>query len=322
MTWVLGVRAADSMVTSSPSHRAALKSRTSITPNPEPNAGRTGPKKGVQYTAAVPIDIRAEVVSNAALSSDYNVLALRAPAIARAVEPGQFVMVKATDGCDPLLRRPFSVFELLRDSIGAPFGISLLNKRIGVSTSRLYEAAPGQKISCFGPLGQPFRVADPPSDAWMVAGGVGLAPFLTLSRALAERGVAQTLFYGARTGGELFYLDRFRTLGVTLVTTTEDGSVGERGRISLPLERALEGRERDRPVTIYACGPEGMLAACARIAGRFNRPCYVSVERVMGCGMGGCYSCVIPMRSEGGRFHHVRACISGPVLPADRVIWD
>ncbi len=65
---------------------------------------------------------------------------------------------------------------------------------------------------------------------------------------------------------------------------------------------------------LYACGPEGMLAACARLAARFGRPCQVSVERVMGCGMGGCYSCVVPMRADDGRFHHVRSCLAGPVL--------
>jgi dihydroorotate dehydrogenase electron transfer subunit len=58
------------------------------------------------------------------------------------------------------------------------------------------------------------------------------------------------------------------------------------------------------------------------MAMRHDRPCQVSVERIMGCGMGGCYSCVVPMREEGGEFHHVRSCISGPVLAGDRIVWD
>jgi dihydroorotate dehydrogenase electron transfer subunit len=73
---------------------------------------------------------------------------------------------------------------------------------------------------------------------------------------------------------------------------------------------------------IYACGPEGMLAATAKTAARHQRPCQVSVERIMGCGLGGCYSCVVPMRADHGRTHHVRSCISGPVLPADQIVWD
>jgi dihydroorotate dehydrogenase electron transfer subunit len=269
-----------------------------------------------------PSDVAAQVIANTRLSGDYNVLALAAPAIAVVAAPGQFVMVKAGHGHDPLLRRPFSVFEVLRDSEGVATGISLLNKRIGVATGLLYDAQPGQRIACLGPLGRSFSIVDPPTAAWMIAGGVGLAPFAPLAEALMARGVRTTLFYGARRAAELFYLDAFRARGVELVLSTEDGSAGERGRIAAPLERQLAARNRSEPVMLYACGPEGMLAACAAVAGRFNRPCQVSVERVMGCGMGGCYSCVVPMKADHGRYHHVRSCIAGPVLPADQILWE
>lgn len=264
----------------------------------------------------------AEVISNTRLSDDYNVLALAAPEIAAAALPGQFVMVKAATGNDPLLRRPFSVFEVLRDHAGTPLGISLLSKRIGVSTRLLFDARAGQRVACLGPLGRPFSLVEPGTDAWMVAGGVGLAPFATLAEALTARGVRTTLFYGARSAAELFYLDFFRARGVSIVLTTEDGSLGERGRIIAPLDRRLADRDEASPVMLYACGPEGMLAATAKTAARYNRPCQVSVERIMGCGMGGCYSCVVPMRDEHGGAHHVRSCIAGPVLAADRIVWD
>src|SRR5205085_4533314 len=131
----------------------------------------------------------------------------------------------------------FSVFEVLRDPRGALKGISLLNKRIGPSTARLYVARAGDRIACLGPLGRPFVEVQPPTDAWMVAGGVGLAPFATLAETLGGRGVRTTLFYGARSASELFHLDFFRRLGIELVLTTEDGSAGERGRIVAPLDR-------------------------------------------------------------------------------------
>jgi len=277
---------------------------------------------GRQYTGAMPIDVPARVLANRRLSDDYNVLALAAPAIAAAAQPGQFVMLKAAAGVDPLLRRPFSVFEILRDSGGTPTAISVLSKRIGPSTRLIYEAEPGGVMACLGPLGRPFALVQPPSQAWMIAGGVGLAPFATLAEALAARGVTATLFYGARRGDELFYLDMFRALGVQVVLTTEDGSAGERGRVVAPLDRRLAALAPDVPLMLYACGPEAMLAATARVAARHGRPCQVSVERIMGCGLGGCYSCVIPMRDEDGAFHNVRSCLAGPVLPADRIRWD
>jgi dihydroorotate dehydrogenase electron transfer subunit len=279
-------------------------------------------ENSLQYTAPMPVDVSAEVIENRPLSDDYNVVALRAPAIAAAAEPGQFVMVKPGGSFDPLLRRPFSVFEILRDGSGAPQGLSILSKRIGPSTTMLYNARRGQRVECLGPLGRPFTVVAPPAEAWMVAGGVGLAPFATLAQALRERGVKSALFYGARRGEELFYLDFFRALEIELELTTEDGSLGERGRVVAPLDRRLAALPAAAPVMIYACGPEGMLAATARTAMKHGRPCQVSVERIMGCGLGGCYSCVVPIHNEGGGFHHVRSCLSGPVLAADRIVWD
>ncbi len=257
----------------------------------------------------MPFDVAATVIANTALSVDYNVLALEAPEIAAATFPGQFLMVKAGNGYDPLLRRPFSVFEILRDAGGKPTGVSILVKRIGISTRLLYDARVGEKIACLGPLGRPFTIVDTPEEAWMVAGGVGLAPFWTLAQSLAARGTRSTLFYGARRAEELFYLDFFRNLGVELVLTTEDGSAGEKGRVIAPLDRALSARNADHPVTIYACGPEGMLEATARTSARYGRRCEV-------------YSCVVPMKNDMGGYHHVRSCISGPVLDAAQVVWD
>jgi dihydroorotate dehydrogenase electron transfer subunit len=270
----------------------------------------------------MPTDVVASVIANHRLSPDFNVLSLAAPAVAAAASPGQFVMIRAGRGHDPLLRRPFSVFEVLRDRDGSPTGISLLNKRIGVSTGLLYAARPGEGVGCLGPLGRPFSIVDRPAEAWMVAGGVGLAPFATLAEALRGRGVTSVLFYGARRAAELFHLDVFRDLGVELVLTTEDGSLGEHGRILAPLERRLSAHLADTPVMVYACGPEAMLAATARAATAHGRACQVSVERIMGCGLGGCYSCVVPMRAEDGGYHHLRSCIAGPVLAGDQILWD
>ena len=70
------------------------------------------------------------------------------------------------------------------------------------------------------------------------------------------------------------------------------------------------------------CGPEPMLEAVAHVAARYKRPSQVSVERVMGCGMGGCYSCVIPVRDGQAAHHYVRSCIAGPVFRGDDIVWD
>jgi dihydroorotate dehydrogenase electron transfer subunit len=271
---------------------------------------------------AVPVDIDAEVLSNTRLSPDYNVLVLAVPQIAAAAQPGQFVMIRTAPGTDPLLRRPFSVFEILKDPDGTPCALSLLIKRIGPGTIRLYQAAVGERISCLGPLGTGFTFDPPPAEAWMVAGGVGLAPFAALTDTLQAASVPAVLYYGGRTVRDLFYLDWFSSRGVRLELTTEDGSLGERGRITAPLERHLSEASPSRPIGLYACGPEPMLKAVARLAAAHGRPVQVSTERIMGCGLGGCYSCVVRVRDGSEHGHFTRSCVSGPVFSGDAIIWE
>ena len=268
----------------------------------------------------MPLDVVAEVISNTHLSSEYNVVSLAAPEIATRTLPGQFVMVKAGDRLEPLLRRPFSVFEVLEKHAHV-VGISLLSKRIGPSTTLLFDAKPGDRIQCLGPLGRPFVPVAAPDEAWLVAGGVGLAPFATLAGTLRRRNITTRLYYGARRAGELFYLDTFEKMGVELVLATEDGSLGNHGRVTLPLERDLKARPANANVMLYACGPEPMLAAVAKLAAACGRPSQVSVERVMGCGLGGCYSCVIPIKTSEGKPHYVRSCLAGPVFRGGEIVW-
>ena len=267
------------------------------------------------------MDVDAVVLSNDRLSPEYNVVAVAAPEIARQSQPGQFVMVKRSLAADPLLRRPFSIFEVLRRADGRVAGLSLLNKTVGAVTRTLFAMEPGQHLQCLGPLGRPFSVTSPPGDAWMVAGGVGLAPFLTLTEALHARGTATTLFYGGRSDADLYYLDRFAKLGVRLALTTEDGSLGEQGLVTQPVERELAATPADQSVTLYACGPTGMMRAVAALAHTHHRPSQVSLEQMMGCGLGGCYSCVLPIRSSDESTHLVRSCLDGPVFASEQIVW-
>jgi dihydroorotate dehydrogenase electron transfer subunit len=270
----------------------------------------------------MPRDVDAEVIANTRLSDDYCVLSLAAPEIARLAQPGQFVMMKASPASDPLLRRPFSIFEILRDEDAAPVGISILNKRVGTGTRLLYQATPGTRIGCLGPLGTPFQPVPPPHEAWLVAGGVGLAPFSTLAEALLRIRTPTTLFYGARSGKDLHCVESFERLGLHIQLTTEDGSRGIQGYVTKALAGALERLPPGRAVKVYACGPTRMMRAVAELAAAHGRDCDVSLEQVMGCGLGGCYSCVVLARTPGERPHFVRSCLDGPVFDARRIVWD
>jgi dihydroorotate dehydrogenase electron transfer subunit len=268
------------------------------------------------------VDVRATVLANTHLSDDYHVIALEAPQLAAAAQPGQFVMVKTSSGIDPLLRRPFSFFEILKDDEGQPLGFSLLSKRVGTGTALLYEARPGDRLGCLGPLGRSFPVVAPPTEAWFVAGGVGLAPFAALSDTLREAGVKITLFYGARRAADLHCTEVFARPGISLVLATEDGSLGHRGFVTEAVGQALAARAPDVPLQVYACGPTAMMHATHRLAVTQRWPCDVSLEQVMGCGLGGCYSCVVRVREGEGPPHFVRSCLRGPVFDSRSIVWE
>jgi dihydroorotate dehydrogenase electron transfer subunit len=277
----------------------------------------------------MPVDVHAEVLSNTRLSADYNVLALAAPEIASQARPGQFVMIKTRSGLEPLLRRPFSVFQILRDAQGAPTGLTILNKRIGVGTGQLFDLAAGDRVDVLGPLGRPFTLVSPSTEAWLVAGGVGLAPFATMAETLRPLGVKTTLFYGARRAQDLYYADWFADRGVTVVTSTEDGSAGDRGFVTAPLARAfaalgqrLQAAETAPPVTLYVCGPTPMMRAVSDLAAQHGCDAEVSLEQTMGCGQGGCYSCVVRVREDGRAPHFVRSCVNGPVFRGRDIVWE
>jgi dihydroorotate dehydrogenase electron transfer subunit len=159
-------------------------------------------------------------------------------------------------------------------------------------------------------------------NAWMIAGGVGLAPFLTLAEALAARGTPSTLFYGARRATELYYVDQFERIGVRTILSTEDGSRGVQGLVTAPLNEAILALDAGEAVKLYVCGPTPMMRAVSEIAALHGQACDVSLEQVMGCGLGGCYSCVVLARGHGDAPHFVRSCLEGPVFDARSIVWE
>ena len=157
----------------------------------------------------MPVDVAAEVMANRRLSADYNVLALRGAGDRPRAEPGQFVMVKAGLGLRPAAAPAlFRVRRSFATAGDAYRPVAAEQTHRSIDRSRV-QREPGQRVACLGPLGRPFSLVDPPTEAWMVAGGVGLAPFVTLAESLRARGVGCTLFYGARRAEELFCLDLF-----------------------------------------------------------------------------------------------------------------
>ncbi|MBI3201748.1 MAG: dihydroorotate dehydrogenase electron transfer subunit [Myxococcales bacterium] len=220
--------------------------------------------------------------------------------------PGQFLMVRGAEWGDaPLLPRPMSYLS------GGPTP-SILVKVVGEGTTRMARAEPGEPFSLVGPLGVPWRAPSPGRRPVLVAGGVGVAPLLFLARGLVAAGTRPVAIYGGRTKKDL-PLDDDLALISDLHVTTEDGSRGQRGRVTDVLEALLA-----EDVEVFTCGPDRMMAAVADICARRDVPCEVSVETPMACGYGVCLGCPLPAAGGG----YIYACTEGPCIDARRIDWN
>ncbi len=255
-------------------------------------------------------------------------LTMNSPEQARLVQPGQFMMLKCAAGLNdnPLLRRPFSVFDVDRTpGAGRARGLVLLVKEVGAGSRRLAALKPGEEVNVLGPQGRPFEIAPPAQSrvtaACLVAGGVGIAALYLLAQRLLDNGVAPVLFYGGRTVADLVLRDHFERLGMETHYTTEDGSLGEAGLVTYPLERFLKSRIRSG-VRIYACGPWAMMKAAHEMAVKYKVFCEVSLEARMGCSLGACMGCVVRAFGQDGEEEYLRVCQDGPIMDSRRVDWD
>jgi dihydroorotate dehydrogenase electron transfer subunit len=256
------------------------------------------------------------LLARAPLDGPYILLTFRHPEVAHSARAGQYVMIKAGTSSDPPLRRPFSVMTV--DPAEETFTIFL--KAVGAGSRALAGLREGDLAACLGPLGRPFAPPPEGSEAVMVAGGYGIAPFVIFCEELARQGRRGRVFYGGRTAGDLQVASAFAQRDVPLVAATEDGSLGHHGRVTAPLEAYLDGGAA--APTLYACGPDAMLHAVARLAARRGLPAQVSLDPWMGCGIGTCLGCVVPIQGAlDPRPRYRCACTEGPVFDAVTVVW-
>lgn len=268
----------------------------------------------------MPSDVAARVLENRNLGAGYFLTTFDAPGLAVPARPGQFVMVGATDPQDLLLRRPFSVCLRGRGESGKVGSVSILYRVAGRGTVFLSRLAAGHRAALLGPLGNGFSEPRPGEVPVIVAGGIGIAAFPFLVEELAASGRRPVLLYGGRSAADLPLLDWFRDRVAELVVTTDDGSAGEGGLVTAPLERRLAGARS--PQRLFVCGPTVMMKAVARIAARAGAPCEVALETPMACGYGVCVGCVVEAEHPSGEYgRYKRVCVEGPVFDATEIHW-
>jgi dihydroorotate dehydrogenase electron transfer subunit len=228
----------------------------------------------------------------------YTLLSYRWPG--EGIEPGRFVMARSAGypvTLDPFLARPFSFYDF-EDGVA-----SILFEVRGRGTALLDQAT--ETIEVTAPLGIGFEIGAPGGRAALLGGGIGVAPLKILARVLATRGIDHDVFLGFLDATTAAVADDFPGAAVA----TMDGSRGTPGTV-LDAAPDLQGYP-----TVYACGPNAMLAAVKGAAGSEGLR-QLSVEERMGCGNGSCNGCVVPV--ERG---YVRSCVEGPVFRAEVLAW-
>jgi dihydroorotate dehydrogenase electron transfer subunit len=240
---------------------------------------------------------------------EYVELTLAAPEITERAQPGQFVAFAVggpTSGL--LLRRSIAI------STAGDGRVTVVVSAAGPGSAWLTERQPGDIVDVIGPLGRPFP--DPPAGAraLLVGGGYGAAALVGLATRLKDAGHEVAAVAGAASVSRLCSVQELTGIADTVAVTTDDGSSGRRGLVTLAVDELLPDCD-----VVYACGPMPMLRAVADAATALRIPSYVAVEESMACGIGVCMTCVLPVVGEDGRTRFSRSCTEGPVFGGDRV---
>ncbi len=264
--------------------------------------------------------MKMDILNNVIIKERRLFLELSVPASFKLALPGQFIHVRVEDSYDPILRRPFSIYDVCESRKKNRLILRVLYEVVGKGTELLSQKKPLSEIDCLGPLGHGFdldKIARG-KKAYLVAGGMGVAPLYFLAKKLTENRKPRTenlvpiVIIGAKTKNDILSEKEFKDLCCEVHVATEDGSKGFKGLVTDLLKSFLPSALS----TICACGPKPMLAALSVIAHKYNVPAQVSLEEFMGCGLGACLGCVI--RTTSG---YKRICHDGPVFDSSEIIW-
>ena len=266
----------------------------------------------------------ATVVKRKDFGHGYFEIFFDAPELARDMKAGQFLNIRVRDELSPLLRRPFSNFDILKDSRGKVVGLSILGHVVGQGTRMLAAMSEGDKVNINGPLGHGFELPENPDTlVIMVGGGIGLAPMLHLIRqwSSGEDKRDLLLLAGGRSKRDLAFMPRFNNAGAEVMLATEDGSAGIKGRVIVALEAELQAL-KGRPAMVVTCGPMPMMKAVAEMSERFEIESFASLEAIMACGYGVCNGCVTKVKADVKQgFRYAKTCKEGTVMASKDLVW-
>ncbi len=236
-------------------------------------------------------------------------LVLKGKSATQKIEPGQFLYLKITDLLDPLLRRPISISDVLPEE-----ELIVLYYRVqGNGTKKLAMKRTGEYLNVVGPLGNgyPYQNINKKS-ILLIGGGIGIPPLYYLAKKLKELNILFSTYLGFNNREEFFLIKEFRELAELKIATI-DGSFGAKGFVTDILPDDKDG-------IFYACGPTPMLKELQNKYSTTDYLGYISLEERMGCGIGACYACTVPLVEDISGKKYAKVCSDGPVFSLREVI--
>jgi len=262
--------------------------------------------------------ITATILSNKRVGAYHQIL-LSIGDLASVCRPGNFVAIAVGgESSKMILRRAFAISRITHGSASGG-AMELIVAPHGSGSRWLCAQPEGSDIDIVAPLGKAFGIPTSPVNALLVGGGYGSAPLFGLAEVLKARGCRVDMLLGASTGSKIYAPLEGKRSASTLKIYTEDGSMGERGRVTTPISSLIEQGSID---VIYSCGPMSMLRAISDLTNGTDVVHQCAVEESMACGIGICMTCVLPVKGEDGAVSMLRSCIDGPVMDASTVAWD
>lgn len=258
------------------------------------------------------------ILSNKRVGAYHQIL-LNVGDIVKNCRPGNFVAISVGgDTSKMILRRAFAISRVSESS---QYGgtMELIVAPHGSGSKWLCSQLEGTEIDIVAPLGTAFGIPTEPISALLIGGGYGSAPLFGLADVLKSRGCKVDMLLGASVGSKIYAPMEGKRSVNSLKIYTEDGSMGETGRVTENLLDIVRDRNID---VIYSCGPMAMLSAITALVADLEVIHQCAVEESMACGIGICMTCVLPVRNDDGATSMLRSCIDGPVMDGSTVRWD
>jgi dihydroorotate dehydrogenase electron transfer subunit len=258
------------------------------------------------------------ILSNKRVGAYHQIL-LNVGDIVKNCRPGNFVAISVGgDTSKMILRRAFAISRVSESS---QYGgtMELIVAPHGSGSKWLCSQLEGTEIDIVAPLGTAFGIPTEPISALLIGGGYGSAPLFGLADVLKSRGCKVDMLLGASVGSKIYAPMEGKRSVNSLKIYTEDGSMGETGRVTENLLDIVRDRNID---VIYSCGPMAMLSAITALVADLEVIHQCAVEESMACGIGICMTCVLPVHNDDGTTSMLRSCIDGPVMDGSTVRWD